>query len=83
MRKVGVDRAPFYRQFETHSGSKRGEGGPSPSPQGSKKMRTMIAKEVDRVQVGDARGDTWLGLFDEDGTINLLKGMNIIWGELE
>ena len=54
-----------------------------PPLKGVKKMRRMIAKEDDRVQVGDARGDTWLGLFDEDGTINLLKGMNIIWGELE
>ena len=43
---------------------------------GAKKMGRMIVEVVDRVQVGDARGDTWFGLFDEVGTINLLKGLS-------
>ena len=39
-------------------------------------MRRLIEEAVDRVHVGDARGDTWFGLFDEDGTVNLVMGMS-------
>ena len=42
-----------------------------PPLKGVMKMRILIANVVDKVQVGDARGDTWFGLFDEVGTVNL------------
>ena len=32
---------------------------------GAKVMRRLIAEAVDKVQVGDVRGDTWFDLFDE------------------
>mgnify|MGYP006872729026 CR=1 FL=1 len=32
---------------------------------GAKKMGRLITEAVDMDQVGDARGDIWLGLFDE------------------
>ena len=48
---------------------------PIPPRKGVKK-RKLIAEAVDRIQVGDVRGDTWFGLFDEAGMIHLLKGMS-------
>ena len=47
-----------------------------PPLKGVMKMRILIANVVDKVQVGDARGDTWFGLFDEVGTVQLLNGLS-------
>ena len=77
MGKVGVDRAPFYRRLETHCGSGGETEDPIPLLKGVKKMRRVITGAVDRVHVGDARGDTWFDLFDEPARmINLLKDMS-------
>ena len=76
MGKVGVDRAPFYRRLETHCGSGGETEDPIPLLKGVKKMRRVITGAVDRVHVGDARGDIWLNLFDETRTVNPLKGIN-------
>ena len=49
---------------------------PFPPLKGVMKMRRLIAEVADRVPVGEVRGDAWFGLFDEVGTINLLKGLS-------
>ena len=49
-----------------------------PPLKGVMKMRILIANVVDKVQVGDARGDTWFGLFDEVGTIYFVEGLDWI-----
>ena len=48
---------------------------PFPPLKGTMKTRRLIAEAVDKVPVADVRGDTWFGLFDEVGMVNLLKGL--------
>ena len=76
MGKVGIDRDPFYRRLETHSGLGGAREDPIPPLKGVKKRRRVIVEAIDRVQVGDASRDTWFNLFDEARTINLLKRMS-------
>ena len=49
---------------------------PFPPLKEAMKMRKLIGEAVDKVPVVDVRGDTWFNLFDEVGTVNLLKGLS-------
>ena len=49
---------------------------PFPPLKGAMKMRRLIVEAVERVSVADVRGDTWFGLFDEFGMVNLLMGLS-------
>ena len=48
----------------------------SPPLKRAMEMRRLVAETIDRVPLGEVRGDAWFGLFDEVGMINLLKGLS-------
>ena len=86
MEKAGADRAPFYWRRRMVA-SRGAQEDPFPPPKGAMKMKRLISEAVDKVPVGDGREYTWFSLFDEVGTVKLLKERiwrsYIIWGEPE
>ena len=64
----------------THTVASRGaQENPFPPLKGAMKMQRLIVEVVevvDRVLMGEVRGNAWFSLFDEAGMVKLLKGMS-------